>query len=170
MTRLAVLGLAARSLLWTFLLPGMVAGCVPWRYVGVRDVMFDARSPMHWLALGAVTIGATILGACIVEFARSGKGTLSPLDAPPLLVVQGLYRYARNPMYVGVTTVLIGELLLAQTIGMFRYVVGWMVIVNIFVIAYEEPTLRRMFGEPYLEYKKAVPRWIPRARPWRSSS
>jgi len=166
MTRLAAISLTARSILWTLLLPGMVAGWVPWRYVGVGGVAFNARDPLHWLGLIMAVLGALTLGACIVEFARSGKGTLSPLDAPPLLVARGLYRYVRNPMYVGVTTVLAGELLVVRSIAMFRYVTGWLILVNIFVLAWEEPTLRRMFGEQYLEYKKAVPRWIPRTRPW----
>ena len=166
MTRLATIGLALRSLLWVFLLPGMLAGYVPWRYFGVGSVSLDARDPLHWLGCVFIAAGATILGVCVYEFAHSGKGTLSPLDAPPLLVVKGLYRYVRNPMYVGVLTVVIGEALLTLSRPMLYYLAFGLILFNTFVRLYEEPTLARMFGDQYRRYKSAVPRWLPRLRPW----
>lgn len=167
MSRGADLWLAARSVLWTLLLPGVIGHYVPWRYLGLRDAVFDASDPLHWLAALVIAIGATILGVCIFEFARSGKGTLSPLDAPKVLVVRGLYRYVRNPMYVGVTTVVMGYALLTRTSTMLSYAGVVFVGFNLFVLGYEQPALTRMFGEQYVRYCAAVPMWIPRLRPWR---
>jgi hypothetical protein len=84
------LWLAARSLLWTVLLPGVFAGYLPWRYFGLSQVQLDLHDPLHLLGLGCIALGALLLASCIWEFARSGRGTLSPLDPPKELVVRGL--------------------------------------------------------------------------------
>src|SRR5512133_2491849 len=107
------IALALRSLAWTILIPGVVAGYVPWRFFGLSRAQPDLRAPAHVLGLLCMLLGAALLLACIFEFARSGCGTLSPLDPPRRLVVRGLYRYVRNPMYLAVTTILLGETLLA---------------------------------------------------------
>ena len=159
---MASLWLALRSLVWTILLPGMVAGYVPWRYVGLDQATLNWRDPLDLMGLLLVASGALVLVTCIWEFARSGRGTLAPVDPPKHLVVQGLYRYVRNPMYVGVTTILLGELLIARTAAFALYYVCWLVAVNLFIIGYEEPTLRRQFGASYEQYTKTVRRWIPR--------
>jgi len=156
------LWLALRSLFWTVALPGMVAGYIPWRYVGLRYANVSWRDPVQLIGLLLVVIGAGVLATCIWEFARSGRGTLAPVDPPKHLVVQGLYRYVRNPMYVGVTTILLGELLIAQTAALAMYCAGWFGAVNLFIIGYEEPTLRRHFGDSYAQYSRSVSRWIPR--------
>ena len=93
-----------------------------------------------------------LLGACVVEFARSGRGTLSPVDPPRHLVVRGLYRYVRNPMYLSVTAILLGEVLLTRSSALAIYWAVWFAVVNLFVIAYEEPWLRGRFGDSYAEY------------------
>jgi protein-S-isoprenylcysteine O-methyltransferase Ste14 len=155
-------GLMLRSLLWTVLLPGVVAGYVPWRFFGV------GRSPLEWsrplTVLGAATAaaGAMLLGACIVEFARRGRGTLSPADPPRRLVASGLYRFVRNPMYLAVTAILLGEALAKQSMPVAVYWAAWFAVVNLFVIGYEEPALRRQFGREYEEYARRVGRWVPR--------
>jgi protein-S-isoprenylcysteine O-methyltransferase Ste14 len=102
------LWLAARSLLWTLLLPGLFAGFLPWRYFGLSQVVIDPSRPRHVIGLAAIAIGVVLLGACIWEFARRGRGTLAPVDPPTELVVQGLYRYVRNPMYLSVTVIVLG--------------------------------------------------------------
>ncbi len=114
-TRLAGAWLAFKSLLWTALLPGFIAGFVPWRYFGLEAVALDIQNPFHWTGLFVVLLGAILLGACVWEFARSGRGTLSPADPPRELVVQGLYRYVRNPMYLSVTLIVLGEALVAAS-------------------------------------------------------
>jgi protein-S-isoprenylcysteine O-methyltransferase Ste14 len=104
-----------------------------------------------------------LLLACIWEFAHSGHGTLSPVDPPKELVVRGLYRYVRNPMYVSVTMILVGELMLIRSLNFLIYIAIWFGIVNFFVIVYEEPALREQFGESYERYTRIVGRWIPRS-------
>jgi protein-S-isoprenylcysteine O-methyltransferase Ste14 len=89
---------------------------------------------------------------------------LSPADPPRELVVRGLYRYVRNPMYVSVSLIVLGEAVLAWSRPLLVYWAVWFVVVNIFVIGYEEPTLRRRFGEAYAQYTRQVGRWLPRRR------
>jgi hypothetical protein len=154
--------LAFRSLMWTILLPGVVAGYVPWRYFGLGRVGLDLRQPGHFLGLLSLTSGMLLLAACIFEFARTGRGTLSPVDPPRHLVVRGLYRYVRNPMYLSVTIMLLGEILLTRSATLAVYWAIWFVCVNVFVMGYEEPALHRQFGASYDEYTRHVGRWIPK--------
>ncbi len=154
--------LALRSLLWTILLPGVVAGYVPWRFFGLGRTPFDLTSPTQLLGLGCIGLGVVLLAACIFEFAWSGRGSLSPADPPRHLVVRGLYRYVRNPMYLSVTMILLGEALVVHSVALAIYWVVWFAGANIFVLCYEEPALRRRFGSSYDEYTQRVGRWIPR--------
>lgn len=155
------LWLALRSILWAALLPGLFAGYLPLRFFGLANVQLSLGNPVHVLGLLAIVLGATLLLACIWEFARSGRGTLSPVDPPRELVVRGLYRYVRNPMYLSVTTIVLGEVLLTGSRALLVYWAIWFAAANLFVIAYEEPTLRRQFGESYERYKGEVRRWLP---------
>lgn len=159
--------LALRSLLWTILLPGIVAGYVPWRFFGVDHVQLNLGSPADLLGILCIGVGVVLLAACIFEFARSGRGTLSPVDPPRHLVVRGLYRYVRNPMYLSVTMILLGEALVAHSAVLAAYWAVWFVCANVFVVAHEEPTLRERFGSSYDEYAEHVGRWLPRVRRWR---
>ena len=147
--------LALRSLIWTLLFPGMIAGYLPWRYFGLRDAHVDLSDPLQLLGLLSMVLGAALLAACIVEFARSGRGTLSPVDPPRHLVVRGLYRYVRNPMYVSVTAIILGEFLLLRTPALAVYWAAWFAAVNLFVIGYEEPYLRHRFGASYRRLHQA---------------
>jgi len=156
--------LVLRVLFWTIVLPGFFAGYVPWRYFGLAQVRFDVLDPVHLLGLSCIGVGAVLLASCIVEFARSGRGTPSPLDPPRRLVIRGLYRYVRNPMYLSVLTIVLGECLLTLNAALVLYWATFLVVVNIFIIGYEEPTLRRLFGEEYEKYTRQVGRWIPRFR------
>jgi protein-S-isoprenylcysteine O-methyltransferase Ste14 len=156
--------LFVRSAFWTIAMPGIVAGYVPWRIAG-RD--FEPRellTPAHLLGCVVVAVGAALLAACIVEFARSGRGTLSPVDPPTRLVVRGLYRYVRNPMYVGVTCVILGEALVTGSSTLVWYWAVFFAAANLFVLGYEEPALRRRFGASYDDYRRLVGRWIPKLR------
>src|SRR5204863_2163929 len=128
--------LALRSLLWTILLPGVFAGYVPWRFFRLGRTQFDLTSPTQLLGFVCIVLGIALLAACIFEFARSGRGTLSPVDPPRHLVVRGLYRYVRNPMYLSVTTILLGEVLLARSRALAAYWAVWFAAANLFVIAY----------------------------------
>lgn len=154
--------LVVRSLAWTLLIPGMFAGYIPWRYFGLRDAHLDITSPGHLAGLLCIGTGAVLLAMCIWEFARSGRGTLSPVDPPKELVVRGLYRYVRNPMYLSVTLIVLGEFLLTGSQGLLLYWAIWFLGANLFVIGYEEPTLRRRFGPSYERYVQSVGRWFPK--------
>jgi len=156
--------LAIRSVAWTVLLPGLVAGYVPWRFFGLAHVQVRLWNPIHGLGLACSGLGAVLLATCIWEFARSGRGTLAPVDPPRELVIRGLYRYVRNPMYLSVSLIVLGEFLLTSSRSLLAYWAVWFAAVNVVVIAYEEPTLRRRFGEAYEHYAKQVGRWLPRVR------
>ena len=154
--------LAFRSITWTVLLPGLVVGYVPWRFFGLADVRPSFRSPAHLFGLSCIGLGAVFLGSCIWEFARRGRGTLSPVDPPRELVIRGLYRYVRNPMYLSVSLIVLGEFFLTRSRSLLVYWTVWFIAVNAFVIGYEEPALRRHFGGEYEQYMQQVGRWLPR--------
>jgi protein-S-isoprenylcysteine O-methyltransferase Ste14 len=144
-------------------LPGTVLIWVPlWlsTLAGGRGDVGAAR----FLGLLPLVIGAAGLLWCIWDFARKGKGTLAPIDPPRFVVRSGLYRVVRNPMYVSVLTVLVGEAIVFGS----RWLAAWAAVVAVavhgFVVGYEEPTLRQQFGADYETYCRAVPRWIPRPR------
>jgi len=164
LARRASAWLAVRSVVWAVLLPGVVAGYVPWRFFGLGRRGLDPAGPLPAAGLAGISVGVVLLALCILEFARSGRGTLAPLDPPRELVVQGLYRYVRNPMYLSVTIILLGEALVTRSRGLVTYWAVWFLLVNLFVLGYEEPALRRRFGESYDRYREAVGRWLPRVR------
>jgi protein-S-isoprenylcysteine O-methyltransferase Ste14 len=164
MNKISAIWLAVRSITWAVLLPGVLAGYLPWRFFGLAQVDINFGDPLHLLGLLFIALGAALLIVCIWEFARSGRGTLSPIDPPRELVVRGLYRYVRNPMYLSVTTIVFGEFMLTRSRGLLWYWAIWFTAANLFVIGYEEPNLRRRFGASYERYKQTVGRWIPRFR------
>jgi protein-S-isoprenylcysteine O-methyltransferase Ste14 len=158
--------LALRALFWTLALPGVFGFYLPWTLFDLGAIRIDASNPRHLLGLLCIGAGALLLLACIWEFARRGRGTLSPVDPPKHLVVSGLYRFVRNPMYLSVTMIVFGQLLLAMSRGLLMYWLIWFGAVNVFVMVYEEPTLREQFGEDYERYTRAVGRWLPRLSPY----
>lgn len=147
------------------LLPGLFAGYLPWRFFGLAQVQLSPRRPWDVLGVLVIALGTVLLVACIWEFARSGRGTLAPVDPPRELVVRGLYRYVRNPMYLSVTMIVLGEVLLTRSRPLLVYWAVWFLGVNLFVIGYEEPSLRHRFGLAYEDYCRRVGRWLPRLPP-----
>ena len=103
------------------------------------------------------------------DFASFGKGTPAPIDAPKKLIIRGLYRYTRNPMYVGVLTVVLAWVVLFQAAGLVVYAVIVATCFHMFILLYEEPHLEREFGSEYLVYKSNVGRWLPRLPPKRAT-
>jgi protein-S-isoprenylcysteine O-methyltransferase Ste14 len=155
-----------RNLFWTVLYPGTVTLFLPYLIVTRwRPTTIAQWGVVQFLSLIPIILGAAILFHCIWNFAVIGRGTLSPLDAPRRLVVKGLYRYVRNPMYVGVVMVLLGEALLFESLVLFGYAIGCFVLFNLVIFLYEEPTLRSQFGESYVRYRRRVRRWRP-GRPY----
>ena len=112
------------------------------------------------IALG--TAGAALALWCILTFVVVGKGTPAPFDPPRRLVVQGPYRFVRNPMYIGAGLALLGAAIVYRSPALLGYVVVLLALTHAFVLLYEEPTLVRLFGTSYDEYRANVRRWIPR--------
>ena len=155
-----------RSVLFAALIPGTVTVTVPYLIVSRSPVSI---TPLRWLGLIPILAGGTVLVRCIWDFAVSGRGTLSPVDPPSRLVVRGLYRYGRNPMYVGVVTLLLGEAFLFSSFPLLIHALATFTVVHLFVLFYEEPTLRRRFGHSYVVHTQSVHRWIPR-RPYEAAT
>lgn len=150
------------TVLFTVLVPTTVAGWLPYRLHGNSP----ATSNLILRAIGIflIAIGAAVyLHTAFWGFALRGRGTPAPIAPTKKLVVEGLHRYVRNPMYIGVATIVLGQAVLFQSWHVLEYLAIVLVIVQFFVLFYEEPTLARQFGAEYEEYKKRVPRWIPRS-------
>ncbi len=111
-----------------------------------------------------LSLGALIYLWCAWDFSVKGLGTPAPIDAPKNLVVNGLYRYVRNPMYLGVACGVISRAIFFCSLPILFYLIFILLCANLFVRLYEEPHLRDVFGEPYLDYCRRVPRWLPRFR------
>ena len=148
----------AKTAIFTILVPGTVAVVVP------GAIGTDASTPTLYSSIGflPMALGAAIYLWCVWDFATAGQGTPAPIDAPKRLVLRGLYRYVRNPMYVGVLLILTGESITFRSTRILTYALVVCIFFNMFVILYEESALKRKFGASYEEYLKTVPRWIPR--------
>jgi len=154
--------LALRSLFFTIVVPGTVAVVIPYLIVSGQGARISGPwNPLQFLSLVPILVGAAILVRCIWDFAAKGRGTLAPIDPPKELVVQGLYRYVRNPMYVGVFVILLGQTAFFRSVALLRYTALWLIVVHLFVVLYEEPSLRRRFGSSYERYCRSVHRWLP---------
>ncbi len=110
--------------------------------------------------MALVTAGVAIYGWCAWDFTFAGRGTPAPIDPPKELVLRGLYRWSRNPMYVGVLSVLAGETVLFLSLPLLVYALLVLTMFQIFIVLYEEPHLRRTFGASYADYCSRVPRWF----------
>ena len=117
---------------------------------------------LRWLGVPLMAVGTAALAWCIWDFGHQGRGTLAPVDAPRFVVRTGLYGLVRNPMYLAVLMTLTGEVLLFQSRTLLAWEAAVGLTVHLFVVLYEEPTLRRRFGADYEVYRRAVPRWLPR--------
>jgi protein-S-isoprenylcysteine O-methyltransferase Ste14 len=156
------------STLFFVVAPGTFAFYLPWRLTGWRwqPPLLDG----DLLRLAGVAIGLgglLILLECFARFALQGLGTPAPLLPTQRLVVTGLYRHMRNPMYVGVTAIVFGQALLLGSLPLLEYALVVWAAFHVFVLAYEEPTLRARYGPEYAAYCAGVRRWWPRRRPWR---
>jgi protein-S-isoprenylcysteine O-methyltransferase Ste14 len=157
------------SFAFLVLAPGVVAVLVPW-WISRWHIHPPLLGLGATRALGPVLLVAGAVGLLdsFARFALRGRGTPAPILPTERLVVSGLYRYVRNPMYLAVTSIVLGQALLFGEVRLIGYgALVWLAF-HLFVIGYEEPTLRRAFGAGYERYRASVPRWIPRLRPWRS--
>jgi protein-S-isoprenylcysteine O-methyltransferase Ste14 len=150
------------------LAPGTFDVLVPWWISRWRvHAVFPGFAALRILG-GLVIVAATpLLLESFARFALQGVGTPAPVFPTRRLVVSGFYRYVRNPMYVAVVSIVLGQALLFGDVRVLAYGVGAWLVTHLFVLLYEEPTLRRTFGEEYENYCKHVRRWVPRLTPWR---
>jgi protein-S-isoprenylcysteine O-methyltransferase Ste14 len=151
---------AVGSALFLVAAPGTVAGLVPWLLTGWRST----HPPLPLVALGVllVAIGAAVLLHAFARFVSEGVGTPAPVAPTEELVVGGMYRYVRNPMYVAVGATIVGQALLLGRPALLAYAALFWLVVAAFVHGYEEPTLSARYGERYDAYRRAVPAWLPR--------
>lgn len=155
--------LLLKNLLFTVLVPGTVAVYVPLRIIAGRGgIPRPEWGAWQIAALLPLSIGTAIYFWCLWDFAVRGRGTPAPIDAPSRLVVYGLYRYVRNPMYIGVLLVIIGWAMFFYSKSVVVYGAAVGLFFHLFVVLFEEPLLREKFGEAYRSYCQRVGRWLPR--------
>ena len=157
-----MISLLLRNLLFTLLQPGLIVGLFPYLLLRRRDKPFFPDPWTGWQYVGAfiMIVGFLVLMRCILRFATEGKGTISPLDPTKKLVAKGLYRYSRNPMYIGAMTLLVGEAVFWQSLVLALYAAVVFIGFNLFIIFHEEPRMRRDFGTEYGSYSQKVRRWL----------
>ena len=158
----------AGSALFLVIAPGTVAGLLPflisrWR----RSGDFGGSEVIELAGLLLMLAGAAALLECFFRFAWTGLGTPAPVAPTRKLVVSGLYRHVRNPMYVAVVTLVVGQALWFGSLDLLAYGAAVWLAFHLFVLLYEEPTLHRQFPDDYADYTRHVRRWLPRLRPWR---
>jgi len=153
------LSLVARNLVFTIVVPGLGGVWVPWRIL-TRDG--HAATPVAWEAAGVIAAGAALYVWCVWNFATVGDGTPGLWDAPSRVVAAGPYRWVRNPIYLAALLIVGGEAWLFMSLPLLAYAGAMAVFFHLFVTGYEERRLSRRFGSTYLEYRRTVPRWIPR--------
>jgi protein-S-isoprenylcysteine O-methyltransferase Ste14 len=151
-----------QTLLFTILVPGSFLGGIPYLLLG--GVPRPGRGLLAWFGVLGLVMGLGIYFRCAWEFAVRGLGTPAPIAPTKFLVVTALHGYVRNPMYIGVLLVVVGEAALFRAALLLAYGALAGLLIQLFVVFYEEPTLHRQFGESYDEYRRAVPRWIPRLK------
>lgn len=156
--------LLLKTLIHAALLPGTFMLWAPLYILSARG---ELRRPPVWgaaelLGLCAFAAGVALMAWCMTDFVRRGRGTPNPLDPPRKLVARGPYRRTRNPMYVAAVAAILGEALVFRSPALGVYAAAVLLVFHLFVVLYEEPSLRRRFGAAYDEYCREVPRWLGR--------
>jgi len=154
--------LLLKVVVFTLVAPGTVTVLVPALLLRGALDRVGVGGPRG--AAGAVLIlgGALLYAWCAWAFARFGRGTPAPVDPPRVLVTGGLYARTRNPMYLGILSVLLGEALAFGSVRLLAYAAVVFLAFHLFTVLYEEPAHRRRFGPAFEEYCRRVPRWLPR--------
>ena len=159
------LPLILKTLLFTVVAPGTVTVLGPYLVLSATGGLGAMTGiPVRFAGILPIGIGVAVYLWCAYDFIFAGRGTPFPPASPEALVTRGLYRHVRNPMYVGVCTLLLGEAALFASWPLLTYAASVWAAFNLFIRVYEEPTLRRNFGQSYDAYCRAVPRWVPRVR------
>jgi protein-S-isoprenylcysteine O-methyltransferase Ste14 len=157
--RVPAVSLIVRNLVFTAVVPGLGGAWVPWRILTRHG---HTATPAVWEAAVVIAAGMALYAWCTWNFAAVGRGTPGPWDAPSRVVAAGPYRWVRNPIYLAALLIVLGEAWLFMSPPLLAYAGVMAVFFHLFVTGYEERTLRRRFGSSYLEYRRAVPRWILR--------
>ena len=156
---------AAGSALFFLLAPGVVAGLIPWWLTGWEpEDPVSFWGPLRVAGVVLLAAGVGVLLHAFVRFVVEGLGTPAPVVPTKRLVVGGLYRYVRNPMYLAVLAVIVGQALILGRLELLAYAALVAAAFAAFVHWYEEPTLQRQFGDEYEAYRQEVPAWLPRVR------
>jgi protein-S-isoprenylcysteine O-methyltransferase Ste14 len=159
---------AVGSGIFFLLAPGIVAGVMPW-WITRWEMRGEATGwllLMRTIGVGLLVVSVPVLVRAFWQFAVEGLGTPAPVAPTKRLVVRGAYRYVRNPMYLAVLGAIVGQALLLAQPRLLIYALVILAAFVSFVRWYEEPTLTRQFGPEYEAYRRAVPPWWPRWRPW----
>jgi protein-S-isoprenylcysteine O-methyltransferase Ste14 len=162
---------AAGSLVFFVVAPGTVAGLIPWWLTGwharpTPEGWAAVFVPLRVLGVAMIIAGAAFVVSAFVRFIVDGLGTPAPVAPPSRLVITGVYRYVRNPMYVALVTCIVGQALaLNQPVLLADAAITAAAFIA-FTVLYEEPTLAQQFGSQYAAYRASVPGWWPRRRPW----
>jgi protein-S-isoprenylcysteine O-methyltransferase Ste14 len=147
--------LFVRAVLALLVLPGVVAFLVPLLLMGPTPMVF-----LNWWGIIPLGLGLALLVACVREFYVAGGGTLAPWAPPTALVVTGLYRWSRNPMYIAVTLILAAWAIGFRSWPLTLYAVAVLGAFHLRVVLYEEPWLARTFGDSWTQYRRRVARWL----------
>ena len=150
-------GPLAKTICFTILVPNTVTIVVPYYLLPGGDFHLGL---VRYLGIPLIALGAALYLRCAWDFARVGLGTPAPIDPPRNLVAVGLYRYVRNPMYVGIVSELLGECIFFESRRVLAFALFAVLATHLFVVFYEEPTLRKKFGASYEEYCRRVPRCV----------
>ncbi len=150
--------LCIKTMLFSVIVPGTVAVLLPNMIIEQQDIINDGE---FYPGILLMMTGFFAYCWCVWDFIHYGRGTPAPMDAPQRLVIRGLYRYSRNPMYVAVLLVILGWGILYLSLSIFIYALFVALMLNLFVIFYEEPILEDEFAAEYRQYQVLVNRWLP---------
>ena len=157
----------AGALLFLVVAPGVVAGVIPWALTDWESGdSFGSLGIIRVVGVVVLVAGVAVLLEAFARFVLEGRGTPAPVAPTERLVVGGLYRFVRNPMYLAVGAMIVGQAFLLLRVILLGYAAVFFVAVAAFVRWYEEPTLARTYGARYEAYRRAVPGWLPRRTPW----
>jgi protein-S-isoprenylcysteine O-methyltransferase Ste14 len=152
---------ALKTLLWSVFVPGTLTTIVPYLILSNFGNYSFELSVFRYLGIIPILFGAMLYFWCAWSFTFVGKGTPAPFDAPKKMVATGAYKIVRNPMYVACVLVLIGEAIFFESAALLIFAFVLFLFFHIWILIYEEPTLRKKFGASYEEYCDEVSRWIP---------
>jgi protein-S-isoprenylcysteine O-methyltransferase Ste14 len=159
----------AKSIAFVIALPGGLSGYVPTLLASIEPAWNFDLGLVAWLAVPLWATGAALLVHCIWCFAEQARSSPAHFDLPQRLMVRGVYRYLRNPMYVAQLLIIVGHILWFGAAVLLPYLAGYVLVVYLLASRYEEPLLMRLFGRSYAHYRSNVPGWWPQLRPYAGS-